>query len=124
MPTAKRKLESADLDQFIGTEHWYRHWLGKVTYTDGVKYLAEHAGNGAFWLIDEIAINQINPKIKSEEFQVWELKIDLEKSRGVLTCDDGNGNVVFTKRLDFTDFPLPEIKLYMVDRTILLPSEY
>lgn len=118
----KKKLGAADLEQFSGTENWFRHWLGKCTYTDGVKYLAESAG--AFWLIDEVAINQSRPKIKAEEFQVWTLKVDLEKRKATLTCDDGNGNVVFTKRIEFTDFPLPEVKLYFTDSVILLPSEY
>ena len=40
------------------------------------------------------------------------------------TCDDGNGNIVFSKRIPFTDFPLSEITLYYVNNTILLPSEY
>lgn len=75
-------------------------------------------------MIDEVAIGQTRPKVKAEEFQVWTLATDLEKHRAVLTCDDGNGNVVFTKRIDFTDFVLPDIKLYFTDNVILLPSEY
>jgi len=31
---------------------------------------------------------------------------------GTLTCDDGNGNIVYRQERDFTDFPLPEIALY------------
>ena len=42
----------------------------------------------------------------------------------VLTCDDGNGKVVYRKAIEFTDFPLPEIALYFTTNTILLPSEY
>jgi hypothetical protein len=41
-----------------------------------------------------------------------------------LTCDDRNGNIVFTKRIEFTDFPLEKITLYYANKTILLPSEY
>ena len=118
----KKKLDTADLDQFTGTENWYQHWLGKCTYTDGVKFLAEQAG--AFWLIDEVAINQTRPKVRAEEFQVWILTTDLEKRKAVLQCEDGNDNVVFTKQIEFTDFPLSEIKLYCTDGVILLPSEY
>jgi adenine specific DNA methylase Mod len=120
--TETKKLTEADLANFTGSENWYRHWLGKSLYTDGAKYVADQAG--AYWLIDEIVTNQTRPKIKAEEFQVWTLKVDLEKHKGVLTCDDGNGNVVFTKRIDYTDFPLPEIKFYCTNDTILLPSEY
>jgi hypothetical protein len=39
-----------------------------------------------------------------------------------LTCDDGN--VVYSKAIEFTDFPLPEIALYFTANTILLPSDY
>jgi hypothetical protein len=45
----------ADLHQFTGTEHWYRHALVKsVLFTDGAKYLADTAA--AYWLLDEIAL--------------------------------------------------------------------
>ena len=84
--------------------------------------VAEQAG--AYWLIDEIAINQTRPKVRAEEFQVWVLKVDLEKRNGVLSCDDGNGSVVFTKRIEYTDFPLREIRFYCTDGVILLPTEY
>jgi hypothetical protein len=123
METATKKLlDESELANFTGSENWYRHWLGKVLFTDGAKFVADHAG--AYWLIDEIVLNQTRPKVRAEEFQCWTLRVDLEKRKGVLTCDDGNGNVVFTKRIEFTDFPLAEIKFYYADRTILLPTEY
>jgi uncharacterized protein DUF6876 len=40
-----------------------------------------------------------------------------------LACEGGNGKAVFAKAIAYTDFPLPEIRLYYTDRTILLPSE-
>lgn len=55
---------------------------------------------------------------------MWTLEVDLERREGLLTCDDGNGNVVFSKKIEYTDFPLSEIKLYCADGVILLPSEY
>jgi hypothetical protein len=116
----KKTLNEADLANFTGSENWYKHFLGRTLFTDGVKYVADQAG--AYWLIDEIAINQTRPKVRAEEFQVWTLRVN--GSKAILTCDDGNGNVVFTKRIEYTDFPLREIKLYCTDGTILLPSEY
>ena len=45
-------------------------------------------------------------------------------STATLSCDDGNGNVVFSKHIEFTDFPLPEIELWVEGNVILLPSEH
>ncbi len=112
-----------DLIQFTGTEHWYRHGMVRdILYTDGVKYVAETAG--AYWLIDEIAFAQRFDKLlASEEFQSWKLNVNADHT-ATLTCEDGDGGVVFTKAIEFTDFPLAEITLYFIDNTILLPSEY
>jgi hypothetical protein len=117
------KLSKSDLAEFTGTEKWYRHTLVQnFLYTDGVKYVAEKAG--AYWLIDEIAFQQAHPLVKREEFQVWTLNVDLEQSTATLTCDNGNYQIVFTKQISYTDFPMEEIKIYVADNVILLPSEY
>ena len=117
-----KTLEPEDLNQFIGTENWYRHALvHSVTYTDGAKYVADNGG--AYWLLDEIALPQkFNAAVKNEPFQVW--KLTVSERKGVLTCDDGDSKIVYTKQIPFTDFPLPEIKFYFTDNVILLPSEY
>jgi hypothetical protein len=118
MPEAKLK----NLREFTGTENWYRHALNRhVTFTDCAKYVADEAG--AYWLLDEIVLAQAYVKaVENEAFQVWELKVANDKA--TLDCDDGDGNVVFTKEIAFTDFPEPGIKLYFTDNVILLPSEY
>jgi hypothetical protein len=114
---------AGELDQFTGTENWYRHFLNRdVLFTDGAKYLAERAG--AFWLLDEIAIAQrFQPSVSVEDFQAWKLNVRVDHS-ATLCCEDGNGHAVFGKEITFTDFPLPEITLYFTDGVILLPSEY
>jgi hypothetical protein len=120
MPTHTLKTE--DLEQFTGSETWYQHGLMRsITFTDGAKYVADNGG--AYWLLDEIALAQKFARaVKAEPFQVW--KLTASSNRGVLTCDDGNGNIVYTKEIPFTDFPLAEITFYFVDNVILLPSEY
>lgn len=118
-----QKLTKADLAQFTGTGVWYHHSLRRnILYTEGMQYLAEKAG--AYWLIDEITFNQMQPRIGSEEFQLWTLKVNLAKSDAVLTCDDGNGKIIYQKVITYTDFPLEEIKIYFTNNVILLPSEY
>jgi hypothetical protein len=118
-----KTLSKSDLAQFIGSDNWYRHAINRnVLYTDGAQYVAEHGG--AYWLLDEIAILQpYNHAVASEEFQVWKLVVHPNRS-ATLTCDDGNGKIVFNKKIEQTDFPLDEITLYFANNVIHLPSEY
>lgn len=118
-----KNLTEADLHQFTGSEHWYRHGLVRdILFTDGAKYLADKAG--AYWLLDEIAFAQRGEKaVAAEEFQVWTLTVNADRTAR-LVCDDGNGNTVFEKPIPFTDFPLAGISLYFTNNTIYLPSEH
>ena len=118
------KLTEAQLNQFTRSEQWYRHGLVRsILFTDGAKYLADKAG--AYWLLDEIAFAQRGEKaVAVEEFQVWKLTVDLDRHSATLTCDDGNGRIVFEKAIEYTDFPLAEIGLWFTNNTIYLPSEH
>lgn len=117
--TTERKLYPALMAQFTGSETFYRYGLpGDVLFTEGVKYVADTAG--AYWLLDTICIaNVYEPKVQAEEFQLWTLSVRSDAT-GIVTCDDGNGNVVYEQALNFTDFPEPGIKLYFCNSTILL----
>jgi hypothetical protein len=116
------KLTDADLNQFTGSEHWYRHTLNRnVLYTDGAKYVADEGG--AYWLLDEIALAQRYQKaVAAEEFQVWTLTVKDDRTAR-LACEDGNGNEVFAKPIPFADFPAERIALWFENGTIYLPSE-
>lgn len=124
----KHTLTQSDLSQFSGTEHWYKHNLvPAVTYTEGVRYVADHGG--AYWLVDEIAFAQLTAKIRREPFQHWTLKKDASGTGATLKATDGgkNGNAartIFSKHIEYTDFPLDKIALYYSDGVILLPGEY
>ena len=136
-----KTLTKSDLDQFTGTEHYYPHWTGRMKATDGVEYVAE-VGE-CFWLIDIIASYQHEPQVKREEFQVWELKKqehapELFKDKycsvlerkvtsddmAVVQATDGNGNVIAEQFVPYTDFPLDEIKMFLTNDVLMLPSEY
>jgi hypothetical protein len=120
--TAKASQLQQALRQFTGTEHWWTNPLfSGFSYTDGVKYLAGEAG--AYWLIDAIFSHQCNPKVKAEGFQEWRLKVSPDNT-AVLTCSDGNCNEICRQEIAFTDFPLDEIALYLMNAVLLLPSEY
>ena len=111
-------MEQIELEQFTGTENYYKHWLG-FNYTDGVKYLAEKAK--AYWLLD--AIGSYQPKFKSIPFQIWELVVKNDK--GVLTMkEDTNSPILVSQKIPYTDFPLDNVKVWLIDGVAILPSEY
>jgi hypothetical protein len=114
-----------NLDQFTGTENYFRH--PGIKYTDGIKYLAENAD--CFWLIDAIASYQ--PALRQNqrllEFQLWNLELADQSgfSSAVLTCTDGDSDVpIITQQIERTDFPLLSIRLYVERGVLLLPSEH
>jgi len=130
---AIEQLQS-NLSGFTGTEdyHAFSALCPKVVLTDGAYYLAETAG--AFWLMDIIgSVYTAHPERKKfwdEGFAVWTLKV--ENKKGVVTADDGNDNIVYSQEIEFTDFPLSEMKLFVeIGETInegevmvvMLPSE-
>jgi hypothetical protein len=111
-----------DLSQFTGTENWYRH-SKLLIYTDGIKYVAEEGK--AYWLIDAIASyqSQLRKNRRLAELQLWELKVTNNKA--ILTCkEDSNCPPIVTQEIEYTDFPLPYIKLYVENEILLLPSEH
>lgn len=115
-------LTEAHLAQFTGSETFFRYWFNrKILFTEGVHYVAEHGG--PCWLVDEIALAQNDTKVAAEEFQTWKLTVATDRS-ALLVCEDGNFNVVTSKRIPFTDFPLPTITLWFANNTIYLPSEH
>jgi len=124
-------LTKEDLRQFTGSENYTRNGMNrKLIYTDGIKYVAEEGG--AFWLIDDIAIaNAFEPNFKGEDFQMWSL-VKHDGDIATLMATDGNDKILYAKKIDFTDFPLDEIKMYVVSAEdfgagalmLMLPSEY
>ena len=118
----KQQKVQSGLAQFHGTENWYKHWLG-LLYTDGIKYLAEEAK--CYWLIDAIASYQTKKFLQDEElrdFQIWRLEV--KDNAGTLICERDTDNEVLTQKIPYTNFPLAEIKLYLSQKVLMLPSEY
>ncbi len=127
MPTSTKpsaeEIQNA-LGHFYGSANFCRHWTGRIQHTEGVQYLAEAAG--AHWLVDVVASYQRDPRIKKcDGFQICELTVNLAEHTGVVTLRaDKDTPVLITQELEYTDFPLEHIKLYLADFTLMLPTEY
>src|SRR5262245_14137764 len=111
-------VTTADLQRFSnGTEKWH-HIILNFYVTDGVKFLMDNAG--AFWLATDIAAYQAHPAVKRLPYQVWTLTVpdrkegDTKMVPGLLTCvPDIGERPVYRQDLTATDFPLPEVKLWV-----------
>lgn len=111
----------AQLVEYRGSsQFFYNPHFPQYQYTEGIKFLAEQAE--AYWLLDFIFSNQLNPAIRQEVFQVWELKV--VDSKGFFKVGDGNENIVAEFEIPYTDFPLADYTVWFVNTVLLLKSEY
>ena len=125
-----------NLSQFTGTEKHHKIF-GGLFLTDGAKFLADNAE--AYWLMDVIMSYHFDPKFvrnpKLRDFQLWMLNVGnshqfikpFSGNKAVVTCWEDTPVIgvkpAVKQQIMYTDFPLPEIKLYVKNKVILLPSE-
>lgn len=124
--------------QFYGSMEFHKILFGGLL-TEGTKAMGLTLD--CFWLFDIIMSVQFEPKIRAEEFQVWEIFTNLESSTARVLCTDGNSeakgedrfndtdHVLYVQDIPYTDFPLQHYTLYaqrneMNGITIMLTSEY
>ena len=109
----------SDLQQFIGTENYYKVGMYKMLVTDGIKYMAEKVG--AFWFLDIIGteFNTLN-----KPFQVIYLNVNKDESCVITSREDANEPVLHTRKIEYTDFPVGQYEFYLIDNIMLLKSEY
>jgi hypothetical protein len=79
----------------------------------------------AYWLFDAILSYQCEAVLRGIKFQIWELmqlKTDLT---WLLTCRPDTGKKTLVRQsIKFSDFPIDYIKIWVIDKVALLPSEY
>ncbi|MCD2452903.1 hypothetical protein GO003_021205 [Methylicorpusculum oleiharenae] len=129
-PERDAAASRSSLNQFTGTERWYRHPFNPtLLYTDGVKYLAEHGGKqGAYWLLDTVAL-EIAPflAVQQQAFGALSLTVNPDKT-AVITVTDGNDVTLASFELFYTDLHPGDWRLFLIEegehRILLLPSEY
>lgn len=106
-----------DLQQFIGTEHWYKVPLSSICITDGVKYFADKGG--AYWAVDDIVATSM---ILDQPF--LSVKVISKDSKATIIYEDGNYKKLRERNYPFTDLPDGTYEFYVTDNVMLLTSEY
>jgi hypothetical protein len=126
MKTQVNKIK-AELQQFIGSETFYKIPLIGTRFTDGIKYLADTAE--CFWLVTDASV--IAKSLMSKSYfitvdfkRLSETEREESQCEALINYSDGNGHIFETHKYHVTDFPLDELRLFFIDGTLMLPSEY
>ena len=123
----KNKALKKNLQQFCGTEQFFKLPLIQTQFTDGIHYLAEKAA--CFWLITDASViaKRLMDKSHFITIDVKRLSEAEKQEKGFeasIIYGDGNGHVFETHRYSISDFPLDELRMYFVNNTLMLPNEY
>ena len=116
-----------NLQHFHGSEVFYYIPLIRTYYTEGIQYLAEAAD--CFWIVTDASVIA-NSLMDKSRFITVDFKMHDETQReetgyaASITYGDGNGLTFEVQGYHLMDFPLEKIRLYFVNGTLLLPSEY
>ena len=114
------------LREFRGTEKYHKHLFpGKspIILTDGCNFVREHMN--AYWLFDAILSYQNEKILRDVNFQIWELRQQRKDLSWLLSCrSDSDKKPLITQVIEFSDFKIEEIKIWLIGNVALLPSEY
>jgi hypothetical protein len=82
-----------------------------------------------FWLITDTSVIAKSLMTRSEfvtiDFKrLSKEKQDLKGYEAEIIYSDGNDTILEKHRYSVTDFPLDELRLFFVNNTLMLPSEY
>lgn len=115
---------------YFGSETIYTNTLLNLNYTEGVKAILHETES--YWLIQLIASYQNH--LVCEDFQVWflERNLTLDENKFVLerkdsfkiSCSNGNGKLLLSQFIEFSDFKFDQYTIWKIGNTLLLPREY
>ena len=115
-----------ELKTFHGTSEYHKHLFpGKspIILTDGCKFIRDQCK--AYWLFDAILSYQGDHRLDGINFQIWELRQQKKDLTWLLTCREDKGKrTLINQSIEYSDFPLDYIKLWVIGKVALLPSEY
>ena len=113
----------ANLEQFYGTEHYYKLGLTPILATDGVKYFADTCE--CYWLLDEICYG-----LYKLHQQLGALFIDIKAKKShsihITVREDKDMPIIFEKNIrDICKLiPIGNYRMWLMNNVLLLPSEY
>jgi len=110
------------LNNSLGTKayHKFSPFADFPLATDGIIALADAAD--CYWLLEIIGNYQVDIRL-DPNFQVWKLVVNHDDKTAVI-YGYNDTTLIVTQDIPYMDFPLDELKLFLMRGIILLPSEY
>ncbi|SHF41496.1 hypothetical protein SAMN05444483_10120 [Salegentibacter echinorum] len=115
------------LQHFHGSETLFQIPLLNTRYTNGLKYLAEAAQ--CFWLITDASVIAKCHIARSAFITIdckrlSKVEQNAKGYEAEIMYSDSNDNILEKHRYRVMDFPLDKLRLFFVNNTLMLPSEY
>ena len=115
------------LQNFHGSEMFFSLPLIRTRFTNGLKYLGTVAN--CYWLITDTSVIAKSLMNRSEFITIDFRRLPEEKQdftgyEAEIIYSDGNNNILEKQGYHGTGFPLDELRLFFVNNTLMLPSEY
>ena len=109
------------LESYTGTEQYFKIPFSDYVYTDGIKALIDLSS--CYWLVSDTGILLSHKKQYERDFLILNIKV--KDNKAVITLkEDTDEKPIYTKQINYTDFPLKEYEFYIINKTFLLKSEY
>lgn len=114
-------IYKSTLTTINSAEIMYKHPLfPNFQYSDNVRYFIRECNS--YWLL-ELILSTILHKIDDNEDFI-SVNVTVNDCKGCIVFDDGNENVLFIHQLKEVFFPLTTFKVWVIDKTMILPEEY
>jgi len=93
-----------------------------ILISDGCKFLLDNCDSS--FLFDTIIKAQELKILKGVNYQVWTLELLRNNMSWLITCSSNcDKKPILIKSIPLSDFPLPEITIWVIQKVALLPQE-
>jgi len=94
-----------------------------IQISDACKFLLDNCDSS--FLFDEIIKAQDLKILKGAKFQVWVLRRSKKDLSWILSCQQNSDKKLLIRQIvEFRNFPIEEITIWLIDKVALLPSEH
>ena len=122
MNETEQKQIIEELSLNCGTEQYHKIPFSSFVYTDGINNLIDKCK--CWWLISDFGILLECEKNLNKDFLVLTIEVNKDKTAVITLKEDSDLKPIYSKKLDYTNFPLSKFEFYIINKVMLLTNEY